>query len=98
MTRLRRWSENLRRDGVYALRSFRRDPGFTVVVLLTLMLGLGVGTAIFSVFDAVLLRPLPFPDSTRLTLLFEKTHGTRRRSPSYLISLDWVGNPSCRRR
>ncbi len=53
----------------YALRSLRRQPGFTIVSVLTLAAGIGAGTAIFSVVDATLLRPLPFRDSERLMQL-----------------------------
>jgi predicted permease len=59
----------LRQDVVYALRSLRRAPGFTAMVVLTLALGIGANSAIFSVLDAVLLRPLPFPDAERVVNL-----------------------------
>ena len=50
----------------YALRSFLRAPGFTLVALVTLALGIGGTTAIFSIVDGVLLRPLPYPDPGRI--------------------------------
>jgi putative ABC transport system permease protein len=61
--------DTLLRQLRHAVRALRRTPGFTATVVLTLALGIGANSAIFSVIDAVLLRPLPFPDSDRLVRL-----------------------------
>ena len=55
-----------------ALRSLAKTPGFTATVVLTLALGIGANSAVFSAIDAVLLRPLPFPEGDRLMLLGQK--------------------------
>jgi len=65
--------ESLLQDVLYGFRAMRRSPAFSLVVILTLALGIGLNTAIFSVVDTVLLKPLPYPDSERLVWFGEST-------------------------
>src|ERR1700733_1313929 len=63
--------ERFKQDVVYGLRSFGRTPGFTAVVLLTLALGIGSTSAVFSIVSAILLNPLPYPNADRLVVVWD---------------------------
>jgi predicted permease len=83
------WVDGALRNIRYAVRTLSRTPGFTVTVVLTLALGIGANTAVFSAIDAVLLRPLPFPDSDRLVRIQQKNSRTTETPVAPVRLEDW---------
>ena len=75
------WSA-FRQDLTIAIRNFARTPGLLIAATLSLAIGIGANTSLFSVTNALLLRPLPFPDADRLVILWN-------RSPGLNIAQDW---------
>jgi len=80
---------SLLRDVRHSARSLRQSPGFTAIAVLTLAIGIGANTAIFSFVDAMLLRPLPYPDADRIVRVMEKPPRGERNGISTLNFLDW---------
>jgi putative ABC transport system permease protein len=80
--------ETLRQDLSYGFRTLFKNPGFTAVAVLSLAIGIGANSAIFSVINALLLRPLPYQDADRLAILWQ-------RSPGLNVAQDWFSPGQC---
>lgn len=84
-----RWPESVRRDVAYAFRSLWRSPAFSIAAILTLSIGVGASTAIYSVVDTILLRPLPYPDGDRLVDVIENQRPRNLFGINYSEFLEW---------
>jgi predicted permease len=83
------WVDATVRNIRYAVRALGHTPGFTLTVVLTLALGIGANTAVFSALDTVLLRPLPFPDGDRLVLVTQTQEGSGETRIAPVRLQDW---------
>jgi predicted permease len=81
-----RWLEEMWQDARYALRALRKKPGFAAVALLTLALGSGATTVMFTVIDGVLLKPFPYADPNRLVRLYEQTNWSTQWGNRWLFA------------
>jgi predicted permease len=86
------WIEQLLQDVSYGFRALRKNPGFAIVIVLTLALGIGANTAIFSVVRGVVLAPLPYPEPNRLVMVWESRPNVKTLSTSYPDFMDWQRN------
>jgi predicted permease len=86
--------DGLRRDVVYGVRSLGRTPGFTVIAVVTLALGVGANTAMFTVVNAVMLRPLPYHESNRVVMIWtdDRQRGLHQEGTAFRTIEDWRAN------
>jgi putative ABC transport system permease protein len=84
-----RWAETFVQDVRYAWRNLHRNPGFAAVAVATLALGIGGLTAMFSAFDTILIRPLPYADPDRLVMVWDDLSKTDDRTKSFPAPAEW---------
>src|SRR6185295_6279228 len=83
--------DSLLRDLKFSIRSLLKRPALTLIAIVTLAIGIGANSAIFSVVNALLLKPLPFPDPDRIVAVWDKnpSRGVERNEVSVANYLDW---------
>ena len=86
VARLQMWIDQLRQDARYARRNIARNPGFASAAILTVAVGIGANTAIFSVLNTVILRPLPYKDADRWVRIVERTDPGRSASTTLRVA------------
>ena len=86
------WLEQLLQDIRFGVRTLRKNPGFAMVAVATLALGIGVNTAVFSVVESVVLAPLPYPHSDRLVMVSESRPNVKQLAITYPDFQDWQRN------
>ena len=84
------WLDVAGRDVRYGLRQVRRNPSFSAIAIATLALGIGGMTAMFSAFDAVLIRPLPYTDADRLVMIWDATGETDITTKHNSTPAEWI--------
>jgi putative ABC transport system permease protein len=87
------WLESLWQDLRFGARMLRRNPGFTAVAILTLALGIGANTAVFSIVDTIILNPFPYKDASHLVLV----HANTKMFPGFQLGLSWISFDQVRR-
>jgi len=87
--RLTQWLEEITDDVRFALRQMKSSPGFTLVAVVTLALGIGANSAMFALADATLVRPLPYPEPERLVSVSENFQGRSGGGVNPVDFLDW---------
>jgi putative ABC transport system permease protein len=85
-----RWLDDGGRDAGYGMRQVRRNPAFSAIAIATLALGIGGITAIFSAFDTILLRPLPYPDAERLMMVWDDMSKSEGDSRFVSTPAEWI--------
>jgi putative ABC transport system permease protein len=85
-----RWLDDGGRDAGYGMRQVRRNPAFSAIAIATLALGIGGITAIFSAFDTILLRPLPYPDAERLVMVWDDMSKSEGDSRFVSTPAEWI--------